>query len=221
MTDKSTQSSHQSIYIRQQDQTKYNMCSCTFIWSLMSYCLTIAHCMQSNWSISISKSTLQFTCLGNLTLQNCMLLCIHILTTGLSLLLFIFHISHAQHASSKKEIEKGGGRKQRLVWAGKMCLAEQSRALIGMTLGWGETGHPHLLWKPATLTCCLNRPLSLVGETGHPHLFFKPATLTCWGNRPLSLVGETGHPHLLWKPATLTCWLNRPLSVVGETAHPH
>ena len=77
MTDKSTQSSHQSIYIRQQDQTKYNMCSCTFIWSLMSYCLTIAHCMQSNWSISISKSTLQFTCLGNLTLHLCMLPCIH------------------------------------------------------------------------------------------------------------------------------------------------
>ena len=174
-------------------------------------------------------------------------------------------------------------------------------SLVGDTtrllLGWGDSGHPHLLgilpdccWvevTPATLTCWgyyqisaglrwLRSP-SLVGDTtrlllgwgdsGHPHLLgilpdccwveVTPVTLTCWGYYqiaaelrwlwPPSLVGDTtrlllgwgdsGNPHFLgilpdccWvevTPTTLTCWgyyqiaaglrWLRPPSLVGDT----
>ena len=174
-------------------------------------------------------------------------------------------------------------------------------SLVGDTtrllLGWGDSGHPHLLgilpdccWVEVTLATLTSwgyyqiaaelrwlRPPSLVmdttrlllgwGDSGHPHLLgilpdccwveVTPATLTCWGYyqiaaglrwlRPPSLVGDTtrlllgwgdsNHPHLLgilpdcwWVEvtlATLTCWgyyqiaaglrWPRPPSLVGDT----
>ena len=98
----------------------------------------------------------------------------------------------------------------RLVWAGKMHLANQGMLLCD------SDGHLVDV-NPTTLTCW--------GESDHPHLFgwiqqpshvgVNATTLTCLGefNNP-HMLGWTLPPSLVWvNPTTLICW--------GESDHPH